>query len=71
MKNNVVHQYTYLFSQISRMTEALFKHDSGEHLLDEQERAALIKIRKNEFEKLTRIMSEYPDAHDWYREYQK
>ncbi|MBH0069780.1 hypothetical protein [Pseudoalteromonas sp. NZS100] len=68
LEDNVVQQYRYLFNQISRMTEVLMQHDSGERSLRDSERLSLIKIRASEFNKLNRIVSEHPKVHDWYSE---
>lgn len=65
-EDNVIEQYRYLFNQISQMSEVLFQHDSGENILEESGRAALIKIRAKEFNKLNRIIEKHPDIHDFY-----
>ncbi|MDQ2046129.1 hypothetical protein NRL14_20785 [Pseudoalteromonas sp. 20-92] len=68
LESKVVQQYLYLFNQISRMTEVLMLHDTGERPLKERERLSLIKIRASEFNKLNRIIEKHPEVHNWYSE---
>lgn len=67
IEDNVIEQYRYLFNQISKMSEILFLHDSGERLLKDRERDSLIKIRAKEFNKLNRIIEKFPDVHEKYQ----
>jgi hypothetical protein len=68
LEDNVVQQYNYLYLQISQMTEVLRLHDNCERIIEESARNSLIKIRASEFSKLARIIEQYPEAHEWYKE---
>ena len=50
------------------MTEVLRLHDNCERIIEESARNSLIKIRASEFSKLARIIEQYPEAHEWYKE---
>jgi len=68
LEDNVVQQYEYLFYQISKMTEVLWLHDTGERTLEDSARNSLIKVRAREFKKLSEIIQQHSEVHEWYQE---